>query len=1335
MSLDLSRLTFNPWNDYADVVAEQGRPQTDADWNEWGAELSRRQRAGTLDMLGHAVYPATTPNAFKIAVVNSDLRIGLGRMYVDGILVENHGPLDKNTPWDPALAELSNTPQPQPSTPQPLDGKNSILFTKQPYDPGATMPTSAGEYVAFLDVWQRPITYIEDSSLIDVAIGVDTSGRVQTAWRVTLAPVPTANTINGKVAKGSFLPGEQVVQQTSNASATLIGGVPAAGPMLVGAVTGSPDSTGSNINWVGQTSGAEFTPTAAPVSVVWGCDTLADALPAAASSGRISTQLYPSTPSGPCCLTTGSGYTGPENQFYRIEIHTPGGASGANATFKWSRENASVQTKVTAIAQAKNSQGTTTNALTVQSLGRDQVLGFAAGNWIEITDTTHDDNCQPGELYKIDSVDVPTTSIILTTPLSANFSATTLGQNAYTRLIRWDQSGEVYKISGGTQASYYNLDAPSSSDPNVPNGCGGIPVPSDGSEIVLENGVAISFGLAIKNGSFQGMDYWNFTARTANGSIETLKDSPPRGIAHHYAALSLVTVESSGSPTASDCRTGWPPTAAAGECGCCCSVTVGKGAKYSKIQEAVDALASHGGEICVLAGTYYEEVVIQGKHGITIRGCGERTIVASLSLQPGASGKSSGGSVTLSGLPAVFTIIGSEDIAIEALCIHAGKDEVGVLIDRPNSDYVSKAGLTRDRGIRLANLELTASTLPAIAARDVTALAVCDSRIVMAAVTSLYPAVYLAGDQIRFERNDVRVESDDATIVRATNQSDDEKKADVKIETGANQGDLQKVNAGANLNTNANINTNPSANVNTNPAATAAGRALPIGGVQVGGPSCDVCIIENKIEGGSRNGITLGNIISLDANGNDTGTIIGVIDQPEDQCCTTATGSIPGTTGSGSTQTTLAAGGLIKNLAILRNKIGKTGMYGIGPVGFFDLNSRKEIISLVNVLIAQNILVDTLTRELALAAKGASPYGYGAIGLPDVQNLIVRDNIITDYGYSPGAEVCGIYVYHGEGVDIGRNQIRESRDLRAPVVAWGNYGGVRAGIYIAAVTPPTLDTSADSAWSTFIAKLSKDSADDSIAFLAPSYAPGCSALRIVNNNVRVAYGLALYASGSGPFAILANHLSTGGIVSTDSQDIVDFKVDDADPKLSAVGTPTGALTVAILNYGIALETVAILSFAAMSDAVGRSGTLSNVNTLSVTGGTVQFANNTCQLMAQLSRVHGYCSVGILTLDNLLFTDNVLWVNATRETVTYDAALIGWSVQAVSNRLQEAFNAVLFSGYSFGLANVTAHNISTYCFLSLGAAGWWIPLPNVVLDFAGCPVYGSYNVTLEGTATQ
>ena len=78
--------------------------------------------------LGRAVYPATTPFAFKISFDGSGkLAIGPGRMYVDGLLAENHG--DPATAvWDPALAEMSNTPQPPPAA-----ETGAIDYTAQPW--------------------------------------------------------------------------------------------------------------------------------------------------------------------------------------------------------------------------------------------------------------------------------------------------------------------------------------------------------------------------------------------------------------------------------------------------------------------------------------------------------------------------------------------------------------------------------------------------------------------------------------------------------------------------------------------------------------------------------------------------------------------------------------------------------------------------------------------------------------------------------------------------------------------------------------------------------------------------------------------------------------------------------------------------------------------------------------------------------------------------------------------------------------------------------------------------------------------------------------------------
>ena len=407
MSFDNSRFTFDAWKNYSGVVMEQGRVQLDADWNEWLAELNRRIQAGTLDMLGQAAYPATTPFAFQITATNSggtnQLTIGPGRMYVDGLLAENHGDPSAAT-WDPALAELSNSPQPPPAA-----ATGAINYTDQPYLPGATIP-AGGPFLAYLDVWVRPVTYIEDAALVDKAVGVDSSGRLQTVWQVKLMPVPQGST--------------------------------------------------------------------------WTCST---PVPWPQSAGLLTTAAAPSTASGPCCLNDGSGFTGMENQFYRVEIHQPGSAGGG-ATFAWSRDDASVMTAVNAIASVTNSAGNPASQLSVVSLGRDQVLGFAPGNWIEILDDTLELNGQPGEMCRIDTVDVAAKSLTLTAALTTSFPLVAGGNQtdpaSHVRIRRWDQSGKVYESDNTTV--WTDLSAAGST--------GDIPVPPSGTTLILENGVTISLG-------------------------------------------------------------------------------------------------------------------------------------------------------------------------------------------------------------------------------------------------------------------------------------------------------------------------------------------------------------------------------------------------------------------------------------------------------------------------------------------------------------------------------------------------------------------------------------------------------------------------------------------------------------------------------------------------------------------------------------------------------------------------------------------------------------------------------------------------------------------------
>jgi hypothetical protein len=450
MSFDSSRFTFDPWNDFFGVVMEQGRVQLDSDWNEWLAELARRIQAGTLDTFGRAVAPRTTPHGFEITFAPGDVSftIGPGRMYVDGLLAQNHGlPAPNPQKWIPAVTA---TPVPpsfstftgatlSPGWDSALDeqvGLTGVAYERQPYYPNpAPFPQSGGPYLVYLDVWRREVTFLEDPDLIEKAVGVDTTGRLQTVW--------------------------QVKWVDAGAGATCGSDIPAWDNLL---------------------------------------------LPPGA---RLTTGVAQSTPSGPCCLTANSGFTGLENQLYRVEIHQ--GGSLATATFKWSRDNASVATRVLGIAQG----GT---VLGVESTGRDNVLGFAANDWVEITDDWLELNGLPGELHQVAFVNTGGKTVTLTTPVSpANFPVDSNGQTLprrHTRLTRWDGTGTAG-------------DTPVSTSP-----------------VTLENGITVTFGLAANAQSFKSGDYWVFAARSTDGTVEFLDAAPPRGIYHHYARLAVVGLSS-----------------------------------------------------------------------------------------------------------------------------------------------------------------------------------------------------------------------------------------------------------------------------------------------------------------------------------------------------------------------------------------------------------------------------------------------------------------------------------------------------------------------------------------------------------------------------------------------------------------------------------------------------------------------------------------------------------------------------------------------------------------------------------------------------------------------
>ncbi|WP_347260876.1 DUF6519 domain-containing protein [Rudaea sp.] len=185
MKGDFTRNTFDPSRHYSRVLMQQGRVQLDADWNEQAAIFTHYLRALARDLIGPHGAPVgsagfalvTDPNLvlkadgsvlassgdandkallkmFSDALAKGgNFVINPGAYYVDGIRVENTGPL---------------------------------LYSGQAgFDAKVFGDAGKSPALAYLDVWERHITWVEDAHIREIALGgADTTTRAQIVWQV-----------------------------------------------------------------------------------------------------------------------------------------------------------------------------------------------------------------------------------------------------------------------------------------------------------------------------------------------------------------------------------------------------------------------------------------------------------------------------------------------------------------------------------------------------------------------------------------------------------------------------------------------------------------------------------------------------------------------------------------------------------------------------------------------------------------------------------------------------------------------------------------------------------------------------------------------------------------------------------------------------------------------------------------------------------------------------------------------------------------------------------------------------------------------------------------------
>lgn len=762
-------------------------------------------------------------------------------------------------------------------------------------------------------------------------------------------------------------------------------------------------------------------------------------------------------------------------------------------------------------------------------------------------------------------------------------------------------------------------------------------------------------------------DYWTFTVRAGDiGNSDTLLDAAtPAGIRYHRVPLGIVTwtadLDTSDGGDLHDCRRRFRPLS---RLDTCCTHRVGDGhtslGDYDSIQEAIDALPDEGGEVCILPGEFHENIVLLNRTNVTISGCGARTRL----LAPDADQTD-----------AVITILGGQQIAIESLAVEAAPRGRGVLALGQNPFDKADTIPGPIRGLSLQELHVTAAGFAAVRAEWIQGLSVRACELHMEDVHCEEQALLVLADDARIERNLVEVANPDG----AGSASPEE-------DSSFMPGNHSK------------------------------------GGIHLKGLCERVRVEDNRIRGGSGNGITLGSIIWIDEDGEP----VDPEDQPdpeeEDPCAPTrpVDTSIPGNlVDAGEGQARRASGGPLYQVHLGKNRISSMGTNGIAVAGFFDLSGLDEFISVVGLHIRGNHIHDCLRRSiLAPTDAMAADMGYGGIALGDVEDLVIRENTIVDNGPTHIDPICGIFILHVQAADVAGNRIVNNGARSAPATGAAVKNGQRGGIVIRYATPLTIVV-------------------DTLLGSGPQQ-NGVPAVRLHDNVVSSPFGRALSIMALGPVSIVANQLTSRGI-----------------PPFSVDITGLFAGAVMIFNLGISNDLLYLQQLlfkpivgsgggdyvaGAAADAAAREG-LDDARFASLlANGQVIFNDNQVNLdLLARGFSLSFSSILIFTLDDLSFADNQCEANLLDDILITNLLSVAMTQRVSGNRFKEGlFNAPL-SAFTLGvMMNTTTDNQGTHCIVVRNAvASLLVDEDNTVLIQAFlkgfCEIFGRFLGGLGGSA--
>lgn len=509
MKDDITRETFRSFKNFSRVLMQQGRVQLDADWNEQVAIHHHYLRSLAADVIGPfgapfgnvGFRPIGLPSGGAAQPKMADFLLSEGHIYVDGILCELAATA--------VPATLSNS------------GNAAVITVSRwmpdgiAYAPGQYVYASSGDIgtallITGVDASKLSLTVSNASNLPSDPFFLKRAVTYHT--QPNLAP----DVLTGGTYHLYLDVWERLITYVEDDSIREV------------ALNGPDTAARAKVVWQVKLTDGE---------VCMSQQALLDRFQPA-NLARLKARAQPArTSDDPCTIAPDARYRGPENQLYRVEVHTGGGtdpATGAftQPTFKWSRENGSVVFPI--------QSGGGTNAVVLETLGHDDRFGLAAGDWVEISDDAAVLACVVRPLLQVQSIDRSRLTVVLSgTPDAA------IGSDPakHPLLRRWDHKQGDPAVGGLTLGSDNAALIP-------PGG------PNPDSWLDLEDGVQVQFSDP-NTTIYRPGDYWLIPARVATGDVEWPSETysigsgrsasdqvalPPMGIVHHYAPLAVVTI-------------------------------------------------------------------------------------------------------------------------------------------------------------------------------------------------------------------------------------------------------------------------------------------------------------------------------------------------------------------------------------------------------------------------------------------------------------------------------------------------------------------------------------------------------------------------------------------------------------------------------------------------------------------------------------------------------------------------------------------------------------------------------------------------------------------------